>query len=277
MAVFRPPLIIRHYSWDRWWKGLDVQPNRLTNTLAPVAIPVSIVEAATATETESAVVTFAASITEAASAATTQSAVATYPASITEAATATDTPSAVATFPASVTEAASAATTQSAVAAYPASVTEAASATAAQDATAILNVSVTEAATATDTSDATQDTTRRPGSGKRYQSPTDYLPEPDYEAKPSKPFRPIWDKPKAGEIEEVAPEPAGPPPLPPAELFGMPGHAGAAKMLAPPALTLPNFAQYAPHDPVGLDQQMRDVMDRNDAIAVLKRLGLIPA
>lgn len=114
-----------------------------------------------------------------------------------------------------------------------------------------------------------------PGSGKRYKYPTNYLPEPAYDAKPSKPFRPVWDKPKQGVVEQPQAAPAGPPPLPPAELFGTPGHAGAAKTLAPAALKLPSFVHFAPEDPLGLSRRMGEVQDKNDALAVLKKLGLI--
>jgi hypothetical protein len=110
-----------------------------------------------------------------------------------------------------------------------------------------------------------------PGAGKRYKKPTDYLPEPPWDVKPNKPFRPVWDKPKGGEIEQPAKvaTPAGPPPLPPASIFGPPGYAQR------PALNLPNFNNYAPQDPHGLAQRMNDAQDLSDAVAVLKALGLI--
>lgn len=114
-----------------------------------------------------------------------------------------------------------------------------------------------------------------PGSGRRYKPPFDYLPDPPYEAKPNKPFRPVWDKPKQGVVEQPKAAPQGPPPLPPAELFGTPGQAGSAKALAPAALKLPSFVQYAPEDPLGLSRRMGEVQDKNDAIAVLKKLGLM--
>lgn len=113
-----------------------------------------------------------------------------------------------------------------------------------------------------------------PGAGKRRDFPS-YIPQPDYDAKPNKPFRPVWDRPKQGAIEEHPAKPAGPPPLPPGLLFGRSSQAGSAKAAAP-QLVLPDFSQYAPPDPIGLADHMRDVQDQSDALAVLKALGIIP-
>ena len=109
-----------------------------------------------------------------------------------------------------------------------------------------------------------------PGSGKRYKPPFNYLPQPAEDAKPNKPFRPVWDKPRQGSVEQPAPKPSGPPPRPPASLFGTPGHAGDAKVNAPPALNLPTFDQYGLADPSGFSDRMRESQEKSDAIAVLK-------
>lgn len=109
-----------------------------------------------------------------------------------------------------------------------------------------------------------------PGAGRRKDFPP-WIPQPAYEAKPNKPFRPVWDKPRQGEIEQH-PEPqpaapAGPAPPPPASLF--------AAAPPSPALALPDFKELAPPVPPAFDKHMRDLQDLSDAIAVLKRLGLI--
>jgi hypothetical protein len=107
-----------------------------------------------------------------------------------------------------------------------------------------------------------------PGSGKRKDFQT-YIPRPAYEAKPNKPFRPVWDKPKGGEVEQhpkPKPRPQGPPPLPPASLFTQP---------QPLTDALPDFSQYAVADPNGLAQRMqqaRDLRDLADAVRVLQQL-----
>lgn len=111
-----------------------------------------------------------------------------------------------------------------------------------------------------------------PGAGKRKNFPS-YIPQPAYEAKPNKPFRPVWDKPKQGEIEALpAPLPAGPPPLPPASLFG--------QVAAPPSpvntAALPTFGHLVPPDPLAYAKHMQQVQDESDIEAVLRALGLIP-
>lgn len=114
-----------------------------------------------------------------------------------------------------------------------------------------------------------------PGSGKRKNFPS-YIPQPAYDEKPAKTFRPVWDKPRQGEVEVIEPaQPAGPPPLPPAELFGLPGVA-ATQDAAPGSLNLPDFSQFgAPHQHA-YGQHMQDVQDLNDATALLRQLGVIP-
>lgn len=112
-----------------------------------------------------------------------------------------------------------------------------------------------------------------PGSGKRRNFPR-YIAQPPYEAKPNKPFRPVWDKPPDGAIE-AHPIPApGPAPLPPAALFGRPGQAGDASTNAPD-LALPDFNDFTMHDPMGLGRRLRDLQDQGDAMAVLQALGLL--
>lgn len=101
-----------------------------------------------------------------------------------------------------------------------------------------------------------------PGSGKRKDFPR-YIPQPAYDAKPNPPFRPVWDKPREGEIErpESAPVP-GPPPLPPLDVFGGPAIIDTSY--------LPSFGQYVPQDLTAFGQQMRTAMDLSDAAAVAK-------
>jgi hypothetical protein len=99
-----------------------------------------------------------------------------------------------------------------------------------------------------------------------------YIPQPPYEAKPNKPFRPIWDKPRGGEIE-THPTPAplvGPPPLPPPSLFGS---AAIAASLVPGIL--PTFDHLMPDDPADLTRRMKEAQDLSDAEAIMRKLGLI--
>lgn len=107
-----------------------------------------------------------------------------------------------------------------------------------------------------------------PGSGKRRDFPS-YIPQPPYRAKPNKVYRsPVWDKAPPGKVEQPTPAPA-PTPLPPAELFASPPPAPTLDQL-----TLPDFSQYGHADPE-LDAHMNHVMDLNDAVAVMRALGIL--
>lgn len=110
-----------------------------------------------------------------------------------------------------------------------------------------------------------------PGAGKRKDFPS-YIPQPPYEAKPNKPYRPVWDKPREGKVEQhPTPTPPGPPPLPPASLFG------AAAPPTPPAnsLALPDFKHLVPPNPQAFDHHMRDVQDMSDVFNLLRAMGII--
>lgn len=103
-------------------------------------------------------------------------------------------------------------------------------------------------------------------SGKRRDFPS-YIPEPAYEAQPSKPFRPVWDKPNRVEVEQRPQPPAAPrvAQLPPQSIFGDPQDA--------PALS--DFSQYAIPDVNDLAQRLRgarDTQDLADAIRVLQQV-----
>lgn len=110
-------------------------------------------EAATATDTPTAGTSTTAAITEAATATETEASTATFAASQAEAGTATDLDVAIATFSASQTEAGSATDSDSASAVFAASDTEVATATDSE--TTSIDGSVTESATATETETAT--------------------------------------------------------------------------------------------------------------------------
>jgi len=107
------------------------------------------------------------------------------------------------------------------------------------------------------------------GGGKRRPAYPSYLEpqQPPLAEKPNKPYRPVWDKPK--EIE--APAAPKPVPLPPGALFGP----APVQPLPADKLALPDFAQYGMPDASAFDQHMREVQDMNDALAVLRSLGLI--
>lgn len=111
-----------------------------------------------------------------------------------------------------------------------------------------------------------------PGSGAAHRR-FNYVPEPPYEVKPNKPFRPVWDKVAQKAPVVAAPaRPPGPPPLPPASIF-----AAAAPTL--PA-GLPTFNELVPPDAAALgprlqsardattaeDQDMRDALDMLQAL-----------
>lgn len=97
----------------------------------------------------------------------------------------------------------------------------------------------------------------RPGSGKRRDFPS-YIPQPPYGAKKNPKFRPIWDRRRQEEEEARRPQPelpAGPPPLPPAELFR---HSGLDTS------KLPTLDQFAPPEPMAMAQRMNDARDLTD-------------
>jgi len=105
------------------------------------------------------------------------------------------------------------------------------------------------------------------GSGQSKTSPN-LVPQPAYEEKKQKPFRPVWDKPRQGEIEQQPAAPLPPagiftPGMPPAELF-------ATKGLDPAALDLPRFDHLVPGDVDGLSHRLRNAMDSGDAEAALR-------
>lgn len=114
-----------------------------------------------------------------------------------------------------------------------------------------------------------------PGAGKYPKIPS-YVPQPAYDVKPAKKqtFRPVWDK---GPAPVEAPLPPRPVPLPPASIFQAPpaplppiGAPGSA-----PPFGLPDFNNLVPHDPVGTGKRLQEAQDMTDALAVLKKLGLI--
>jgi hypothetical protein len=96
----------------------------------------------------------------------------------------------------------------------------------------------------------------------------DYIPRPPYKQKPNKPFRPIWDR---GKIPEGEPEkPSGPPPLPPLDIFGTKAPARIISMQG-----LPTFQEYAPENPLAMQQHLEQAMDESDALAALRAIGLL--
>jgi hypothetical protein len=108
------------------------------------------------------------------------------------------------------------------------------------------------------------------GSGQSKTSPV-WVPQPAYEVKKQKPFRPIWDKPRQGEIEH--PRALGAIPLPPAGIFtpgAPPAELFATKGLDPAALNLPRFDHLVPGDVDGLSHRLRNAMDSGDAEAALR-------
>jgi hypothetical protein len=109
-----------------------------------------------------------------------------------------------------------------------------------------------------------------PGSGRRKDFPS-YIPEPPYDVKPRKPFKPIWDR--GGKVEEpekpAVVAPAGPPPLPPLSIFGQPA---PMQVMSPSGL--PTFNEFVPHDAMATAKRLQQAQDESDAIAVLRALGL---
>lgn len=117
----------------------------------------------------------------------------------------------------------------------------------------------------------TQPEFRNTGAGKKPGFPS-YAPQPAYEVKPAKPFRPIWDiqreieqrkdEPKA-EIEKAAI------PLPPASLFGTPE-------VTVNLTSLPDHGALVPGDwhDIGVRASAAlDQRDVDDAMAVLERIA----
>jgi hypothetical protein len=106
------------------------------------------------------------------------------------------------------------------------------------------------------------------GAGKAYKL-MPWLPQPPYDVKPAKPFRPIWDIRRRQE-EAAARKAAEKPtavPLPPLPV---------ALPLAPVAP--PSLAQFSPADPLGLVQKLTDAKDKTDiadALDILASLDLI--
>lgn len=115
-----------------------------------------------------------------------------------------------------------------------------------------------------------------PGSGRRKDFPS-WIPQPAYDAKPAKAFRPVWDKPPDGEIEQhPTPVPAAQAPLPPASIFAPPVlERPMPAPGSPPPFGLPDFNNLVPPDPAGLNRRMTEAQDMSDAMAVLKALGLV--
>jgi hypothetical protein len=105
-----------------------------------------------------------------------------------------------------------------------------------------------------------------PGGGKKRLYPS-WTPQPPDNVRPNKTYRPVWDKP-APQIAPAAPKPV---PRPPSTLFGP----APVQPLPADKLALPDFSQYGAPDARALDQHMREVQDMNDALAVLRSLGLI--
>lgn len=110
-----------------------------------------------------------------------------------------------------------------------------------------------------------------PGSGAGHFR-FDYVPEPAYDVKPQKPFRPIWDRQREREktkVEAAAPRPV---PLPPPSIFG-PAPAPQADTAS---FGLPDFSNLVPPDPVGIGrrvEQARDMTDADDALDALAALS----
>jgi hypothetical protein len=111
-----------------------------------------------------------------------------------------------------------------------------------------------------------------PGAGKKYDH-TKYLPEPAWEKKPNKPYRPVWDKGgEAGKIEP--PLPAGPLAYPPKSIFARRSSLNPLDSSAAAKMGLPTFNHLVPPDPQALSKRMDETRDISDAIAVLRALGL---
>jgi hypothetical protein len=101
-----------------------------------------------------------------------------------------------------------------------------------------------------------------PGAGKRRDFPS-YIPQPPRDAKPNKPFQPVWDKRRQEEQERaraLAELPSAPIPLPPAALFERQSDAQA--------LGLPEL-DHGLH-PEQLEPGLRDAQDLSDLAGALQ-------
>lgn len=114
-----------------------------------------------------------------------------------------------------------------------------------------------------------------PGSGAAYWRFGHHFPEPAFEARPNKPFRPVWDRGRVEAIAVTRPAPT-PVPLPPPSIFQAPPLAPTGSG-AP--FGLPDFADVAPPDPAGLGHRMlesqRDTTDTRDALDAIAGLILL--
>lgn len=101
-----------------------------------------------------------------------------------------------------------------------------------------------------------------PGAGKRRDFPS-YIPQPPRDAKPNKPFQPVWDKRRQEEEEAarvLAELPPAPVPLPPAALF--------ERQTDAQALGLPEL-DHGIH-PEQLEPGLRDAQDLSDLAGALQ-------
>jgi hypothetical protein len=106
-----------------------------------------------------------------------------------------------------------------------------------------------------------------PGSGKRKDVPPG-IPQPAWDKRPNKPFRPVWDR---GPVKVEEPKgPIGPPPLPPASIFVR--AADSAPQLD--TFKLPSFDHLVPPNAGELGDKMRHAMDMSDVLAILKAMGV---
>lgn len=107
------------------------------------------------------------------------------------------------------------------------------------------------------------------GSGAAYWR-FKFAPEPAFEVRPSKPFRPVWDRPRGGTLEKQASMPSAPDiPLPPPDIFepAVPLASGGAAPFG-----LPDFNNLVPQNTAWIGQQMTDARDQTD---VMDALGVL--
>lgn len=87
---------------------------------------------------------------------------------------------------------------------------------------------------------------------------------PHSESPPAKPFRPIWDRPHGGKVEQHRPATAPrPPPLPPVL---------AAPKSGLDVSRLPRFIDLAPPAALDYARQIKDAADMQDAMSALARM-----
>jgi hypothetical protein len=108
------------------------------------------------------------------------------------------------------------------------------------------------------------------GAGKLPGFPS-YIPQPDYAAKPAKPFRPIWDRRANKQTDDETSTQAdrGPPPMPPAALFGTPEVTVNLR-------SLPDYGAVVPgewHDIGVRAQAALEQRDVDDAMAILESIA----